>query len=289
MADALSPPLAGGWDCHVHVIGPRDAYPMVPERHYTPGEASVDALRAHMARQDIDHPVIVQPSVYGTDNRCMIDALRELAGAGRGIAVLKDDVPRDELRRLASAGVRGIRLNLESASVRDPHAIGGALSGWAARIADLGWHIQIYAAPNVIAAVAPVLDRLPVRVVLDHFAMLPATVADDDPRLHAVLALLRGGNAYLKLSAPYRIAAAGAAERAAVARLAQRLVAANPDRIVWASDWPHTNREPGVAAHEVSRYRNIDPASLAADLREWVPDDAVRDGILTVNPARLYA
>lgn len=282
------PILAGGWDCHVHVVGPASDYSMVEDRQYTPGPAPIDKLREHMARHGLGHVVIIQPSFYGVDNRCMLDSLQRLDGTGRGVAVLADDVSADELRRLHSAGVRGIRVNLESASVRNPAAIGNALSTWARKIADLGWHIQLYAAAELIAAAAEQIAQLPVTTVLDHFAMIPADVHQDDPRLRAMLALLRGGSTYVKLSAPYRISATPLENADRIAAIAKWLYAANPERILWGTDWPHTNREQGVGPLDVSRYRDVPDAVLTQALQPWAADRQALERILVENPVRLY-
>jgi predicted TIM-barrel fold metal-dependent hydrolase len=279
---------AGAWDCHVHVVGPRSDYPMLPDRHYTPGPASVDDLKSHLEGHGLSRAVIVQPSFYGVDNRCMLESLARLDGAGRGIAVLPEQVTETELRQLTQSGIRGIRINLESAATQDPAAISAALLPWARRIAPFGWHIQIYAALNVIAAAAEQIERMPVPIVLDHFAMIPATIDRKDSRLRAVLALLRAGNTYVKLSAPYRISPAPLESRAAISELAQMLHAANPERVLWASDWPYTNREEGVAPLEVSRYRDIPPAMLSLPLDAWAARPDVLEQIFIVNPQRLY-
>lgn len=281
----------GSCDCHVHVIGPVADYPMVHDRHYTPGPASAADLRAHMARNGLQRAVVVQPSVYGTDNRCMLASLRALGGAGRGVAVLERDASEQTLRELSAQGVRGLRVNVESASVQDPKAIGLALAYWAERVAALGWHLQLYAAFDALAAAVPYLRDLSVPLVLDHFAMAPAATLADDARLQAVLSLVRAGKAYVKLSAPYRIHGAGHGTHDAddaVAQLAAIYINANPDRMLWGSDWPHTNREPGKAAQEVSAYRPIAPSTLLQGINAWLPGDALRERVLVSNPARLY-
>lgn len=111
----------------------------------------------------------------------------------------------EALRALSAQGVRGLRVNLESAGVRDPKAIGRALARWAERVAAFNWHIQVYASLDAIAAAAPFVGSLPVPVVLDHFAMVPDLTPDGDARVEAVLSLVRSGHAYVKLSAPYRL------------------------------------------------------------------------------------
>lgn len=286
MESPLTPLPAGACDCHTHVVGHPSAYPMVADRHYTPDLAPHEALLAHMQRTGVQRVVIVQPSFYGTDNRCMLDSLSRLQGAGRGIAVLDDDVEEGSLMRLHEAGVRGLRVNVESAGVRDTSAVEKPLRHWASRIADMGWHLQIYASHRTVAQLRPVLDSLPVPVVLDHFAMVPVGTSLQDPWLVQILALVASAHVYLKLSAPYRIAQdekmAGAAD------LAYAFIQTCPERILWGSDWPHTNREPGKDALEVSRYREIPSASLVEGIERWLPTEDLKRQVLVTNPARLY-
>lgn len=274
-------------DCHVHVIGSQADYPMVADRHYTPGPASLSALQRHMADAGLARAVIVQPSVYGTDNRCMLDSLARMDGAGRGIAVVDQSIDDQGLQALHAGWVRGLRLNLESAGRSDPVVIRRTLAAWAERLAPLGWHLQIYASLDAIAAAAPALHGLPVPVVLDHFAMVPAGMPHDDARVQAVFGLVREGAAYVKLSAAYRIELSPGTSDATCA-LAQAYVDCHPDRVLWASDWPHTNREPGKGPLEVSAYRKIGRQRLLRELQAWFPD---RNGLrraLVDNPARLY-
>ncbi|AEB83200.1 amidohydrolase family protein [Alicycliphilus denitrificans] len=270
--------VAGACDCHTHVFGPRADYPMVDARHYTPGPAPLAALRAHLAGLGLERVVLVQPSVYGTDNRCMLDALARLDGAGRGIVVLEDGVDAAALRELHARGVRGVRINLESAGLRDIAGARALLQAWSARVADLGWHVQLYAAQPVVQALADDLARLPSSVVLDHFAL-----ADVMPGGDALTDLLRTGCVHVKLSAPYRLAspALGGA-------WARHWVDAVPGALLWASDWPHTARGPGRAAHEVSAYRAIPANGLRQEIARWLPSAELRRRVLVDNPARLY-
>lgn len=281
---------AGACDCHVHVVAPQADYPMLADRHYTPGPASADALRAHMQRLGLAHAVIVQPSIYGSDNRLLVDSLLAFDGAARGVAVADDDVADTELTRLHDAGVRGVRVNLESTGASDAAAVSRALSAWAGRLAGQGWHIQVYASLDAIASAAPALARLPVPVVLDHFAMIPAQVALDDPRVLRVLDLVGSGAAYVKLSASYRISAdphdGGEAQR--ITALARAFIDRNPERALWASDWPHTNREPGKLPTETSAYRDVPAVRLLHEIGSWLPDAALQRQVLAANPAALY-
>ncbi len=278
---------AGACDCHVHIVGPRADYPMAADRHYTPGPASLPALQRHMADAGLDRVVIVQPSVYGTDNRCMLDSLARMAGAGRGIAVVDEGIGDDGLRALHAGWVRGLRVNLESVGRSDPAAIQRSLAAWAERLAPLGWHLQIYASLDAIAAAAPALQGLPVPVVLDHFAMIPADLPHADARVQAVFRLVREGAAYVKLSASYRIESAQGLTEGTRA-LAQAYADCNPDRVLWASDWPHTNREPGKGPLEVSAYREIGRGRLLRELHAWFSDQDGLRRALVDNPSRLY-
>ena len=284
----MMPLPSGSCDCHVHVVGPQPIYPMIAERHYTPPPASVEDLRAHMARVGLTRAVIVQPSFYGFDNRCLLDSLRELGPAGRGVAVIEDAISDEELRSMSSQGVRGIRLNLESAGVRDPRSMLAGLARWGERLAPLGWHIQIYASLAAIVKAARQLGQLPVPVVLDHFAMVPSSPQNGDERIDPVMALVRSGKAFVKLSAPYRISAQTPAAQAAVARLAAQYLGANPERVLWGSDWPHTQREGGRLSHEVSAYRQVSSAELAQGIEAWLPRAELRERVLVKNPQALY-
>lgn len=266
-------------DCHTHVIGAAASYPMVADRRYTPGPASAAQLRRHLEQTGMARVIIVQPSVYGTDNRCLLDALADMDGQARGVAVIDAGFTPAQLRALHEGGVRGVRVNLESAGLHDIGAAEQALAAVAAQVAGLGWHVQLYAAHGVIAALAPRLAALPCPVVLDHFAM-----ASWSAEAAAVLTgLLRSGRVHLKLSAPYRLA-----DPEDAARWAQALCREVPTALLWGSDWPHTARAPGKAAHEVSPYRQVAPGSLLADLARWLPTPELRQAVLADNPDRLY-
>ena len=272
----------GACDCHTHVIGPRADYPMVAGRHYTPGPAPLQALQAHLARLDLQRVVIVQPSVYGTDNSCLLDALARLDGAGRGVAVLDEAVDNDTLRGLHAHGVRGVRVNLESAGERDTALALAGLRRWSQRVAALGWHVQVYAAQAVVQALAEALPRLAAPVVLDHFALAEQPPGDGGYAT-TLRALLASGRVYLKLSGAYRLPSPALAPAWAAA-----LAATAPQALLWGSDWPHTGRDPGRPAHQVSAYREVPTSVLRQQLDAWLPTPALRRQVLVDNPARLY-
>jgi predicted TIM-barrel fold metal-dependent hydrolase len=272
-------------DCHVHVVGTTEKYPMVEDRHYTAGPAPVNDLLAHMGRIGLERTVIIQPSFYGTDNACLLDALQKLKGKARGIAVVADSISTSELEALHSHGVRGLRLNLESSASSNPQSIAAAINLWAEKIAPLQWHLQVFASLTAIATAALNLHHMPVPIVLDHFALIPPEAASEQALIEQVLALLREAKAFVKLSAPYRLSSGN---DGAIAHLAHQLIEANPEQILWGSDWPHTQREPGKTPVEVSAYRKVSSASLELAINTWLPTSTLKEQVLVLNPARLY-
>lgn len=274
----------GACDCHVHVIGNSSLNPMHAGRAYTPGPASVADLQAHLRRLGLQRAVIVQPSVYGHDDRCLLDALDRMQGAARGVAVPDEDVTASGLRELHAHGVRAVRVNVESesshgANLRD--AVSRMLARWSGRIADLGWHLQCYASSGLIAQLADDLVRLPTPVVLDHFALVTTAPAQDDRQM--LPQLLRSGRVAVKCSAPYRLP-----DPSIATAWAKALVAAAPDAVVWASDWPHTGRTPGAPPHQVSPYRPVSSESLRQGVQDWFGAGDLLHRVLVTNPARLY-
>jgi predicted TIM-barrel fold metal-dependent hydrolase len=286
-AEGSFQPPAGACDCHVHIIGPQDRYPMIPSRAYTPGESTVEELLALRRRLGLARTVLIQPSFYGIDNSALLDALTALGNSARGIAVLSPDVTDAELRALDTRGIRGVRVNIESAAGRDPREVTEKLAAFGQRIAPLGWHIQVFAALAVIARIADDVAALPVPVVFDHFGMPEAALGPEQPGFPVLLDLLRSGKAYVKLSAPYRISHR-APDYPDVAPIARALIEAGPECLVWASDWPHTDRKLGAAPTEISPFRAVDDAATLRLLPDWCPDVGVRRTILTDTPQRLY-
>ena len=280
--------LDGACDCHHHIIGPMDRYPMDPNRLYTPSQASVEQLLVVARRLGITRHVTVQPSFYGTDNRCMVDAVAQMGKNARGIAVIDEETITDaELRRMDAGGVRGVRLNIETAGGRDSAGTARRVARVAERLKPLGWHIQIYADVTVLAAIAPTIAGLGRPVVLDHFAQTHAPLGVHQPGLDTVLDLVRQGHAYVKLSAPYRISDA-APDYAEIAPIAKAFIAANPDRMLWGSDWPHTNRYPDLPAGAIHPFLPSDDAHNLELFKQWAGGPAMVRRILVDNPAKLY-
>ena len=275
-------------DCHVHVIGPKDPFPMAPERLYTPDHAPVEELARHLKVLHLDRVVIVTPSPYGTDNRSTLYAIQRLGKRARGIAVVPENVKHAELEELHRQGMRGVRLNVETGGTNDAKVLIGMLNKAAEAVAPLKWHVQIYTNLAMIDALRDVIPTLPVPLVFDHFGRLEARKGLQQPGLSVLLDLMKSGKVYVKLSAPYRISdVEGYVDGKTYA---EAMVSANPDRVLWGSDWPHTIPAPGQKRTRVGieRFRHEDDGLALNRIAHWVPQPEQRKKLLADNPGRLY-
>lgn len=263
----------GAVDSHAHVIGSPDRYPLVGQRSYTPPPAPPDAYLRMLDRTGMTFGVLVQVSVHGADNRLLVETLRANPGRLRGVAVVGPDVTDAELRDLHAAGVRGLRLNVLFGG-----GVGfGAAEALAARVASLGWHLQLLLDARTLPELAPRLERLPVPVVVDHMGHMPTEAGLGHPGFRTLLRLARDAGAWVKLSGAFRVSAEGP-PHADTVPFARALIAAAPERCVWGSDWPHV-------ALRAPMPRIGDLLDLLAD---WAPDERARRAILVDNPAELY-
>ncbi len=264
----------GACDSHVHVFGREARYPRVPKPHYTLPDGAPALLHGMTRALGIEHFAIVQPSFYGTDNRCMLDALDEFGPRARGVAMVDDDIDDAALDVMHARGVRALRLDLFLRAAWPIAEIAAYIQRSAARVRRLGWHIQFYTPGRVIRDLVPMLAEIETDFVIDHMGyMLESdglTRADFD-RLIDVLANSRG---WMKLSGPYRLAKDGNFAR--LKPYARAIVDALGERTVWGSDWPHIPNG------------QMDTGSLLNLLADWVPDAVERDRILATNPQRLY-
>ncbi|MCK8787775.1 amidohydrolase family protein [Roseomonas sp. NAR14] len=254
----------------MHVFDPRvPAVPGAPVRH---GAATVAEYRRVQRALGTTRCVVVQPSLYGLDNTATLAALADFGEAARAVVVIDPATPEAALARLHGLGVRGVRINLVQA---------GALT-WAQaralapRLAALGWHLQFHLTPEALLAAGDALADMPCRVVLDHLARLTDAPAHREA-LTAVRRLLDGGRCWVKLSAPYLVSRAGPPGFGDVLGVARTLAAAAPERMLWASDWPHAT-EP----------RKPDDAALLDLLPAWCPEPGMPARVLVANPAELY-
>ncbi|NKE47834.1 amidohydrolase family protein [Roseomonas frigidaquae] len=261
-------------DCHMHIYGPESRYPVAPTNPSpVPFAYDLAAYAALRQRVGMGRTVVVQPTAYGADNACTLDAVAAL-GEARAVVVVTPETPVAELHRLHALGARGARAFL----------LKGGLVPWerlhdlAAHVAPLGWHVQLQFDGGEMEQREALIRDLPCPVVIDHIGRFETPVAPDAAPMRALLRLLETGKVWLKASSPYGTSRSGPPDYADVAALARSLIAAAPGRVVWGSNWPHPNApEP-----------KPDVAALLALLADWVPDEATWRAVLVDNPARLY-
>lgn len=264
MTTAMPP---GACDSHMHVYDSR--YPVAPTTVLRPPDASIDDYRELQGELGLERVVVVQPTTYGLDNRCQLAAMRSLGDSARGVMVVDADTTPEELLRLTELGVRGARF----------HMLAGGAVGWdalaatAAAIDRVGWHLQLQMNGRDLAERLDELLRLPVPVVVDHIGRFMPPGGVDHPGFEALQRLLDDGGAWVKLSAPYE----SSPVTDDVLPLVDELVARFPDRLLWATNWPHPGRSDPPAA-----------ADLVGWLDRWLPDWEVRRRVLVDNPACLY-
>ena len=280
---------ANACDCHTHIHGDMKEFPMFAGRVYTPEPATPEEMAQLHKTLHMKRVVIVTPSIYGTDNSATLWGMKARGADARGIAVIDDKTAESELDAMARAGIRGIRLNLATGGGNDPSAGRQRLERAAERMKARGWHVQMYTNLAVISAIKDAVMASPVPVVFDHFGGAQAALGLEQPGFSDLLQLVKSGKAYVKISGGYR-ASKLAPDYSDAAPLARALIAANPERIVWGTDWPHPNSAPmpGYGAMDVRPFFDIDDGRLLNQLPVWAPDAAVRKLILVDNPARLY-
>ncbi len=265
---------AGASDCHAHVFGPQSAFPYTAGAAYIAPDATPHDYARMLTTIGCQRDVLVQPSVYGSDNSCMVAALKSGVFNFRGIAVVEADVSDKELQTLHDAGVRGVRINLASETEGLTLADGKRL---APRLKDMGWHLQFFLDMEKMPEAETQLAALTLNIVVDHFAKCQAPNGINGPAFQALLRLMKRDNVWAKIMGAYFLSKQKPLYPD-VTPLAQAMIDAAPGRIVWGSDWPH----PGARANMP------DDGDLANQLDDWAPDEATKKQILVTNPARLY-
>ncbi|WP_166293627.1 amidohydrolase family protein [Bradyrhizobium sp. 2S1] len=280
---------AGACDCHTHIHGDPDRFPFFAGRVYTPEPASPEEMSALHKALHVERVVIVTPSVYGPDNSSSLFGMTARGPTARGVAVIDDKTSEGDLDALNKAGFRGIRLNLATGGVNDPNVGRQRFTAAIERMKARGWHVQLFTSLAMISAIKDLVATAPVPVVFDHFGGAEAALGTGQPGFADLLALVKSGKAYVKISGAYR-ASKLAPDYADATPLAQALIAANAERIVWGTDWPHPDSvtPQGKKVTEVTPLYQIDDGRLLNQLPVWAPDAAVRKTILVDNPARLY-
>ncbi|GAP34433.1 amidohydrolase family protein [Piscinibacter sakaiensis] len=272
--------MTGACDCHVHVFDPR--FPYAADARLRPPPATAEDMARLHARLGIGRVVVVQPTSYGTDNRCTLAAVATRGlGQARAVVVVAPDTTEADLATLHAQGARGLRLNLARAARPD-------LAAWTRllqRAAPLGWHLLLHCRWPEFVELAPWVAALPMPVVLDHFARLGPAIATPASLAGPALAPLRRGLAagrlWVKLSAPYLESRTGASDPVDMDPWARQLLAEAPGRLLWGSDWPH----PAATAGEIPMP---DAARLLAGLLRCCDSPAQVAQVLRDNPAALY-
>lgn len=265
-------PPPGAVDTHIHIYSRR--YPTAPTAVVKPDDASVADYLTMRRRLGVDRTIVVQPSAYGLDNSCTLDAIAEIGPSARGVAVCNVQTPDAELARLHGCGIRGLRFFM----LRGGAVSWDDLETMSARIAPLGWHIVLQLDGRDLPDHAARIKKLTSPVVIDHTGKFLEPVPADHVAFRTLAGLLEGEKKWLKLAAPYETSKLGPPFYDDVGALAKLLVKAAPDRIIWASNWPHPS----------SGFAGPDDADMLDLLLDWVPDGKTRDKILADNPSRLY-
>jgi len=268
----------GSIDAHVHVFEPR--YALSPGRGYNPPHSTLADLRRLHATLGIDRVVFTQPSVYGTDNSAILDAMAALNAQApdraRAVVALAMEVPEKRLAALDASGVRGVRLNTDNKGGM-PISI-AEIPELAARIKPFGWHLEFLFPGKDIVELMPVFAALNVPMSIAHFAYQSASAGVAAPGFRALIELVRRGNTWIKISGANRVAASDLPPYDDVKPLALALIAAAPERILWGSDWPHPNRY----------VANPNDGDLVDTFGDWVSDGGMRRRIMVDTPAAFY-
>jgi predicted TIM-barrel fold metal-dependent hydrolase len=280
---------AGACDCHTHIHGDPEKFPFFAGRVYTPEMASPEEMSALHKALRIDRVVIVTPSVYGADNSSTLFGMKARGTSARGVAVIDERTSEAELDSMNQAGFRGIRLNLATSGTNDPAVGRQHFQAAVDRVKRRNWHVQLFTSLSLISAIKDLVAASPVPVVFDHFGGAQAALGPHQPGFADLTELVRSGKAYVKISGAYR-ASSLTPDYPDVTPLARALIAANPDRIIWGTDWPHPDSvtPPGKKPTDVTPLLQIDDGRILNQLPVWAPDSTTRTKILVDNPARLY-
>ena len=269
-ASGLKAP-AGACDTHMHFYDAR--FPTADTATFTAPDASVEDYRLVQQALGLERVVVVQPTTYGLDNTCQLEAMAAIGDGARGVMVVDDATSEEELEHLTGLGARGARF----------HMLPGGAVGWdiietvAAKVASFGWHIQLQMNGREFVERIAVLRNLPTPLVVDHVGRFTPPVPADDASFRILLGLLEAGNCWCKLSAPYESSSDGPPDFPDVAAEAQVLAQTAPERMLWATNWPHPNQK-----------KPLSPEATLKLLHDWVESEAVRAKILVDNPAELY-
>jgi predicted TIM-barrel fold metal-dependent hydrolase len=281
-APRIKPP-PGSWDTHAHIFGPSDKFPYTAGRGYTPPDAPAENFIALLDRLGMARGVAVQGNAHGYDNRVLLDALARFPDRLRGVAITDISIAPSTLREWHDLGMRGLRFHLFSDAGKPGYVRGVGLEVFEVfrkTMAELGWVMQIFCDWRLMESLSPTLREVTrqMPVIIDHMLHMPAERGIGDPNFQALLRLVGDGDVHVKVSAPYRMSAQFPDYENA-RPFHDALVAANPERLMWGSDWPH----PSIAAEVMP-----DDGHLLDLFMEWTPSEATRRRILVETPERLF-
>ena len=268
----------GTIDAHAHIFGAPNEYAFSPARGYTPPEASLESyLALHKKLGGIERAVLTQPSVYGTDNSCMLDIVDRMKGRFLAVAAVGQDITDAELESMHERGVRGARVNIVDKGGMPFDGI-GAVRKFTERIKHLGWHLELLVHVHEFDDLRATMNSMAVDVSFGHLGYMRTDNGIDHPGFKEYLDLLRDGNCWTKFSGSYRITTSQHTPYHDVTPFAKAIIAANEDRIVWGTDWPHPTFKGNMP----------NDGALMDQLLDWAPDEAIRKKILVDNPESLY-
>jgi 2-pyrone-4,6-dicarboxylate lactonase len=267
----------GATDTHFHLFGPMAQCGFSEKRIYTPPDASLADWQRLASTLGLERGVIVQPSVYGTDNAVTLSNLKAMNGQWRAVVVVEDSITDKELEAMHALGVRGIRFNVVDVATEKGVLPMHLVRRLAERIAALGWHVQFLMHVDDYSDLEKMFDGFPTDIVVDHFGYMKASKGTHHPGFQAFLRLLKGGRCWSKFTGAYRISVHDM-PYPDVTPLAHAILDANASRVVWGTDWPHAKHD-GAMPND---------GAMCDRLLEWIPDAAVRNRVLVENPALLY-
>jgi len=276
-------------DCHTHYYGDPQTFPLSPKHVNTPEGTVPEEMSALHRALHIERVVIVTPSAYGTDNSSTLYGMKARGANARGIAVVDNKTSDSEFESLTRAGFRGARIVTGATGPTDPTSV-RPLYQWAMdRFPKYNWNIELYTNLAVISTIKDLVHASPMPTVFDHFGGVDPSLGLQQPGFADLLELIHSGKAYMKLSGAYR-SSTKAPDYRDVTAYAKAFIEANPDRMLWGSDWPHPDSTPypGRKPSDLMKLYAVDDGILLNQLAVWAPDPAIRKKILVDNPARLY-
>ncbi len=267
----------GAIDTHAHIFGPATRYPWNPARGYTPPDALPEDYEALHRALRVSRGVLTQPSVYGTDNRCMLDYVSKHPTRMRAVVAVGPDADDKVIAEMHAQGARAIRVNIADPG-GNPFSSFAELRRFGERLKPIGWHIELLLHVHQMDEVVGEIRRLPVDISVGHLGYMPAKLGVEHPKYQAFLDLVADGRCWVKLTAPYRITASRTTPYGDVTPFARALVERRPDRILWGTDWPHP----------ICPVPMPNDGDLTDHLADWIPDEATRHKVLVDNPQQLF-